>query len=122
MKVPRPKRQSNPSCLFASPNASARTFIDSNQHNSQDSSEIIWVAGSEDKLTLDPHRADAFYTALLAAGMPHVPDEFSVVPQDQIIPASIVAESSDFIRVFDRVTGRAPSRRRPCATRLPLRS
>jgi hypothetical protein len=57
-------------------------------------------------LTLDPRRADAFYIALQAAGMPHVPDEFSVVPQHQIIPASIFAEIADFIRAFDRVTGR----------------
>jgi len=57
-------------------------------------------------LTLDPSRADAFYIALQAAGMPHVPDEFSVVPQHQVIPASLLAEIADFIRTFDRVTGR----------------
>ena len=57
-------------------------------------------------MTLDPSRADAFYTALQAAGMPHVPDEFSIVPQHQVIPASILAEIADFIRTFDRVTGR----------------
>ena len=58
-------------------------------------------------MTLDPHRTNAFHVALQAAGMPHVPDEFSVVPQHQIIPASILAEIADFIRAFDRVTGRA---------------
>jgi hypothetical protein len=38
--------------------------------------------------------------------MPDVPSEFSVVPQHQVIPAAILAEISDFIRTFDRVTGR----------------
>jgi hypothetical protein len=57
-------------------------------------------------LTLDPSRADTFFTALRAAGMPHVPDEFSVVPQHQVVPASVLAEIADFIRTFDRVTGR----------------
>jgi hypothetical protein len=34
-----------------------------------------------------------------------VPDEFSVVPQHQIIPASTLAKIADFIRTFNRVTG-----------------
>jgi hypothetical protein len=55
---------------------------------------------------LDPRRANTFYTALQAAGMPSVPSEFSVVPQHQVIPAAILAEISNFIRTFDRVTGR----------------
>ena len=38
--------------------------------------------------------------------MPDVPGEFSVVPDHQVIPAAILAEISDFIRAFDRVTGR----------------
>ena len=57
-------------------------------------------------MKLDPRRANTFYTALQAAGMPDVPGEFSVVPQHQVIPAAILAEISDFIRAFDRVTGR----------------
>ena len=57
-------------------------------------------------MTLDPRRADAFYIALQAAGMPHVPGEFSVVPHHQIISASILAQIAGFIRVFDRVTSR----------------
>jgi hypothetical protein len=57
-------------------------------------------------LTLDPSCADAFYIALQAAGMPRVPDDFSVVPQHQIIPTSILAEIADFIGAFDRVTSR----------------
>src|SRR6516165_6860413 len=55
---------------------------------------------------LDPRCVNTFYTALQAAGMPDVPGEFSVVPQHQIIPAAILAEISDFIRAFDRVTSR----------------
>jgi hypothetical protein len=55
---------------------------------------------------LDQRRINAFYTALQGAGMPDVPAEFSVVPQHQVIPARILAEISDFIRTFDRVTGR----------------
>jgi hypothetical protein len=38
--------------------------------------------------------------------MPDVPGELSLVPQHQVIPAAILAEISDFIRTFDRVTGR----------------
>ena len=47
-----------------------------------------------------------FYAALQAAGMPEVPGEFSVVPQHQVIPSAILAEISDFIHAFDRVTAR----------------
>ena len=55
---------------------------------------------------LDRRRANTFYAALQAAGMPDVPGEFSVVPQHQVIPAAILGEISDFIRAFDRVTRR----------------
>ena len=48
-----------------------------------------------------------FYAELRAAGMPEVPAEFSVVPQRQVIPGAVVAEISDCIRAFDRVTSRA---------------
>ena len=58
-------------------------------------------------MTLDPHRANAFHVALQAAGMPHVPDEFSVVPQHQTISAFILGEIAEFIRAFDSVTSRA---------------
>src|ERR1019366_3099801 len=50
--------------------------------------------------------AKQFFAALEAAGMPEVPGEFSVVPQHQIIPTAILAEISDFIHAFDRVTAR----------------
>ncbi len=38
--------------------------------------------------------------------MPSVPDEFSVVPRHQVVPAAVVSAMRDFIHVFDRVTGR----------------
>jgi hypothetical protein len=47
-----------------------------------------------------------FYAELRAAGMPEVPGEFSVVPQHQVISGAALAEISDFIRAFDRVTAR----------------
>jgi hypothetical protein len=57
-------------------------------------------------LQLTPRSAESFYAALQAAGMPEVPREFSVVPQHQVIPSAILAEISDFILSFDRVTAR----------------
>jgi hypothetical protein len=57
-------------------------------------------------LKLKPGPSDKFYAALQAAGMPEVPGEFSVVPQHQVIPSAILAEISDFIHAFDRVTAR----------------
>src|SRR5215470_17809446 len=47
-----------------------------------------------------------FYAELQVAKMPEVPAEFSVVPQHQVIAGAVLAEISDFIRAFDRVTGR----------------
>jgi hypothetical protein len=47
-----------------------------------------------------------FFAELRAAGMPEAPTEFSVVPQHQVIPCTMLAEISDFIRAFDRVTAR----------------
>ena len=35
-----------------------------------------------------------------------MPGEFSVVPQHQVIPSAVLAEISDFIHCFDRVTAR----------------
>jgi hypothetical protein len=63
--------------------------------------------GGEDNVTLAPGLAESFYATLQAAGMPQVPDEFSVVPQHQVIPGAILGAISDFIRVFDCITGRA---------------
>src|SRR5262245_17872219 len=57
-------------------------------------------------LSLNAWPPRKFYTELQAAGMPEVPAEFSVVPQHQVIPGTVLAEISDFIRAFDRVTGR----------------
>lgn len=57
-------------------------------------------------MKLRPRSLQNFYAALAAAGTPEVPREFSVVPQHQVIPSSILAEISDFIHCFDRVTTR----------------
>jgi len=57
-------------------------------------------------LKLKPILAEKFYAALQAAGMPRVPEEFSVVPQHQVIPSAILTEIVGFIRTFDRVTTR----------------
>jgi hypothetical protein len=58
------------------------------------------------RLTLKARHPENFYAELRAAGMPQVPTEFSVVPQHQLIPGAILADISDFIRAFDRVTAR----------------
>jgi hypothetical protein len=52
------------------------------------------------------HWEETFWSALRAAGMPEVPEQFSVVPLPQKIPHSILSEMAAFIRTFDRVTGR----------------
>ena len=57
-------------------------------------------------MKLNARSPEPFFAALRAAGMPEVPAEFSVVPQHQVIPGSMLAEISDFIHAFDRVTAR----------------
>ena len=57
-------------------------------------------------MKLKPRPSDKFYAALQAAGMPEVPGEFSVAQQHQVISSAILAEISDFIHAFDRVTAR----------------
>ena len=47
-----------------------------------------------------------FWSALKTAGMPEVPEQFSVVPFPQKIPRSILADIATFISTFDRVTSR----------------
>lgn len=47
-----------------------------------------------------------FFAALINAGMPEIPGQFSVVPYPQLIPSATLAEIDTFIRVFDRVTTR----------------
>ena len=53
-----------------------------------------------------PSWKETFWSALRTAGMPFVPEQFSVVPFPQKIPQSILAELATFIGTFDRVTGR----------------
>ncbi len=49
---------------------------------------------------------ETFWSALRTAGMPFVPEQFSVVPFPQKIPQPILADIATFIDTFDRVTGR----------------
>jgi hypothetical protein len=51
-------------------------------------------------------KKDQLFAALKAAGMPSVPDEFSVVPLFQVIPKATLTEIETFIRVFEQVTTR----------------
>ena len=51
-------------------------------------------------------RRELWWSRLRAAGMPGVPDEFSVTFAHQEVPAGVLAEIDDFIRVFEDVTTR----------------
>jgi len=51
-----------------------------------------------------PTLADRIFAALVEAGMPEIPRQFSVVPYPQIIPRTTLTEIEAFIRIFDRVT------------------
>ena len=51
-------------------------------------------------------RREQFWNRLRDAGIPGVPDEFSVTFAHQEIPAALLAEIDDFIRVFEDVTTR----------------
>jgi hypothetical protein len=51
---------------------------------------------------------EQYFNALTSMGMPKIPQEFSVAPLAQLIPRSTLTEIDNFIRVFDRVTTRAP--------------
>lgn len=50
--------------------------------------------------------AETLFAALRHAGMPEVPERFSVALAHQDIPAAILAEIDTFIRTFDRITTR----------------
>lgn len=49
---------------------------------------------------------DRLYAALREAGMPDVPERFSVALVHQVVPRALLAAIESFIRVFDRVTTR----------------
>lgn len=51
-------------------------------------------------------RDDRLAAALQKAGMPPIPDEFSVVPSHQKIPRAILEEIDAFVQVFEHVTTR----------------
>ena len=60
----------------------------------------------EDRLNLKAEHLERFFAALQAAGMPEVPEEFSVVPRHQVIPDATLASIANFVRVFEQVTTR----------------
>ena len=49
---------------------------------------------------------ETFWSALRIAGMPAVPEQFSVVSTSQKVPQTILADIATFISTFNRVTGR----------------
>ena len=51
-------------------------------------------------------RREQLWSRLRAAGIPGVPDEFSVTFAHQAVPAAVLAEIDRFIRVFEDVTTR----------------
>ena len=51
-------------------------------------------------------RREQFWSRLRAAGIPGVPDEFSVTFAHQAIPAAVLSEIDEFIAVFEDVTTR----------------
>lgn len=51
-------------------------------------------------------RREQLWSRLRVAGIPGVPDDFSVTFAHQAIPAPVLAEIDDFIRVFEDVTTR----------------
>lgn len=52
-------------------------------------------------------RADELFSALHEAGLPPIPEEFSVVPAYQAIPQATLREIDSFIRIFEQVTTRS---------------
>jgi len=53
-----------------------------------------------------PGFEDSLYAALREAGMPDVPERFSVALVPQVVPRALLAAIESFIRVFDRITTR----------------
>ena len=60
-------------------------------------------ARTSEFLTLDRALAERFSAALRAAG---IPEGFSVAPARQIVSCATLADIAEFMRVFNRVTGR----------------
>lgn len=60
--------------------------------------------------------AEAFFSALCAAGMPEAPSQFSVTPWYQGVSCSALAKIDALIKVFDQVTERASWRAGVCAS------
>src|SRR5271166_3713571 len=66
-------------------------------------------------LACDPHlNHTRFFAALEDAGLPPVPQEFSVVPRCQVIKADFLQQIARFIAVFGRVIARDAWRMAAC--------
>jgi hypothetical protein len=65
-------------------------------------------------LTLDASLREGFFAALHDAGIPRVPQEFSVTPCSQLIRRALFLEVARFIRVFDEVTNRESWQAKAC--------
>lgn len=63
---------------------------------------------------------EQFFAALTAAGMPEVPQHFSVVPFPQCVSPTVLSEIDAFIRLFDRVTTRPSWQRGVTADAPPI--
>ncbi|MCS6925561.1 MAG: hypothetical protein NZ578_06625 [Candidatus Binatia bacterium] len=63
---------------------------------------------------------EQFFAALTAAGMPEVPQHFSVVPVPQCISRRTLSEIDAFLRLFDRVTTRPSWQQRVTADAPPI--
>jgi len=64
--------------------------------------------------------ADRLFSALHEAGLPPVPEEFSVVPWHQEIPQATLAEIDHFVRVFEDVTTRSAWQKAVTAAAPPI--
>jgi hypothetical protein len=60
----------------------------------------------EVSMDLEASAAEKLFRALEDAGLPKVPQEFSVVLRHQVIPSATLEEIARFIDIFDRVTAR----------------
>lgn len=53
---------------------------------------------------MDTATTEKFFDALMAAGMPEIPQQFSVAPYPHLIPHTTLSQIETFIRIFDRIT------------------
>jgi len=65
-------------------------------------------------------RTDRLFDALHEAGLPPIPEEFSVAPLHQEISQATLAEIDRFIRTFEDVTRRSTWQKAVCAAAPPI--